>query len=306
MKVLLCIIINSFFLCNIAVSQENSLVNRFSIACHNCYDPQFAINIEDVLPFTTSIEVDIWDSDIYSGAITTLFGGKRMDRDWYVKHTAFQEGNRNCCGGTFKDCLTRINNWSIQNPNHDLITIFIDKKENWSNSNETRKPSDLDQLLLSIFSQDRVFTPSNLLKKNASLKEAALNGNWPSLYELKGKVIFVITDATMLLSRNPLEEYLNLRNESAVCFVAPEISTASQITQPLGLSNENSKNVVFYNLKYPNKSLANNIHHFKCLSRVYGAPEPETKEAFQDMRNNKVNYIALFNFRLNELNKIVK
>ena len=61
-----------------------------------------------------------------------ILGKKRMQQDWFVKHAPDKRGNINCCGGTFQNCLNRIKDWSENNPNHDVITLFIDKKENMS------------------------------------------------------------------------------------------------------------------------------------------------------------------------------
>lgn len=270
---------------------QDSLYNvAYSIACHNCYDPRYAKNIEDVFLYTKTIEIDIWDSYWLSG------GWKAMNNNWYVKHDPRDKGNINCCGGTFRDCLERIKAWSDQNANHNVITVFIDKKENWSEPNETRKPNDLDNLLISIFTKEKIFTPALLLKDKGHLKEALANYNWPAFDSLKGKFIFVITNGTLITSRNPLNEYLTLQKNNSVCFVAPEITNENQIIQPEKFSQENALNVVFYNLQYQNKSLGEKINSLKYISRLYGSPE--TIESYTDLVKSKINFVALFNYKL--------
>lgn len=226
---------------------QTTLYNKnYQIACHNCYDTQYAANIEDVFPFTTAIEIDIWDNFQGSGVLSA---GNKMNNDWYVKHDPLQKGNQNCCGGSLGDCLKRIHAWSDKNPQHDVITIFIDKKENWSDPNETRKPIDIDNLIVTIFSKDAIFSPSNLIGDKANLKEASAF-NWPSMDDLKGKFIFVITDGTQITSRKPLNEYVEALKNAAICFVAPQILKENEIANPDGFSEPNAKNVVFYNLEY--------------------------------------------------------
>lgn len=276
---------------NVCYMQEHKFNENFTIACHNCFERQFAERIEDVFVFTTTIEIDIWDTKIWFG----LGGWKAMDGDWYVRHFPTDDGNINCCGGTLRDCLLRLKDWSDQNPDHNIITVFIDKKENWSDPNETRKPQDLDNLLLSIFSNEKIYTPKFLLKDKENLKVAVENNNWATLDSLRGKLAFIVTDGTVITTRKPLNEYLS-QNNNPVCFVAPEIYSEHEINLPEGFSLENSSNVVFYNLHYANRNLAKNINTKKCLSRVYGSPE--TIESLHELKMGKVNFIALDNYKL--------
>lgn len=276
----------------ISKSQNLQYNNNFSIACHNCYELRLANTIEEVFPFTKTIEIDIWDTRKWVG----IGGRKAMTRDWYVRHLGIDKGNVNCCGGSFRDCLTRIKEWSDRNPNHEPITIFIDKKENWSEDYETRKPSDLDNLLLSIFPREKIFTPNDLLSNQNNLKAAALSNSWPLLNSLKGKIILVITNGTVITSRNPLNEYLSSQQSNATCFVAPKIASEDEILQPKGFAIENIDKIVFYNLEFANYKLSSKIHSLGCLTRVYGSPE--TLEIYNELINEKVNFIAMDNYKL--------
>lgn len=284
-----------FFICTFlhGYSQSTKYNKSYGIACHNCYDPHLATNIEDVFPYTTTIEIDIWDNFQGSGLLSA---GDKMTGDWYVKHDFWQEGNVNCCGGSFGDCLKRIKTWSDKNPTHDVVTIFIDKKENWSDPNETRKPIDFDNLIVSIFSKNSIYTPSDLLGDKKNLKEAALT-NWATMDSLKGKFIFVITDATDITTRKPLNEYLEAQKNKAICFVAPQISSADKINQPDGFTAENAQNVVFYNLEYPS-NLSESIASLNCLSRIFGSAE--TIDSYNNLISKKINFIALKNYKLKE------
>lgn len=276
----------------ISKSQNLQYNDNFSIACHNCYEPRFANAIEEVFPFTKTIEIDIWDTRKWFG----IGGWKAMTKDWYVRHIATDKGNINCCGGSFRDCLTRIKVWSDRNPNHEPITIFIDKKENWSEDDETRKPGDLDNLLLSIFQKEKIFTPNDFLSNQKNLKAAASSNSWPLLDSLKGKIIFVITNGTEITSRNPLNEYLSSQQNNATCFVAPKIVSEDEILQPRGFAIENIDRIVFYNLQFANYKLSPKIHSLGCLTRVYGSPE--TIEIYNQLINEKVNFIAMDNYKL--------
>lgn len=277
--------------CKSTFPQQVNYNKNYQIACHNCYDPKYE-NITDVFTSSKAIEIDIWDNFQGSGFFHT---GNKMNQDWYVKHTITDKGNVNCCGGSFRDCLTRIKKWSDLNANQDIITVFIDKKENWSDSDETRKPNDLDFLLLSIFGIEKLFTPSMLLNGQSNLKEATIS-NWQNLDSLKGKFIFIITNATEITPRNPLNEYLTSQKNNAICFVAPEIKNENEIQNPINFLPENLSNIIFYNIDYTNRNLALKINELNCLSRVFNSPE--SISTYNELVNDKVNFIVFDNLQI--------
>lgn len=271
---------------------QSTPYNKFyQVACHNCYDPMYTANIEDVFPYTSVIEIDIWDNFRGTGVLSA---GNKMKHDWYVKHDVLQKGNVNCCGGSLNDCLKRIKAWSDKNPTHKVVTIFVDKKENWSDQKEDRKPADLDQLITGIFSKASIYAPADLLKDKKDLRQAVW-ANWPPLDSLKGKFIFVITDGTEITGRKPLNEYLVSQKNEAICFVAPQVSSAQDITRPVGFTPENVSSIIFFNLKYPS-DLSINIASINCVSRIFGSPE--SMASYNELIRKKVNFIALNNYKL--------
>ncbi|UOG73457.1 Ca2+-dependent phosphoinositide-specific phospholipase C [Hymenobacter tibetensis] len=275
-----------------AFAQDINYKDSHTIACHNCFDPQYANNIEEVFPYTTTIELDIWDTKTWFG----IGGWKALNNDWYVRHVATDKVNKNCCGGTLKDCLMRVSNWSKQHPDHSIITIIIDKKENWSNNNESRLPKNLDALILSCFDESKILTPSVLRGKKANLRDALTSNGWPTLESLKGKVMLVLTDGTVITGRQPLDEYLQSSGERALCFVAPEIASEPEISSPKGFSRASVNSIVFFNLSNENKSLATQINSAGFISRIYGIPE--NINSVNELIKLKVNFIALYNYKI--------
>lgn len=277
-------------------SQEVKFNNSYSVACHNCYEKKLASDLQDVFTYTKTIELDIWNENFGLGPIASLFG-KSLKNDWYVKHKPQQRGNKNCVDGSFHKCLRQIKDWSDQNPDHDVITIFIDKKQNWWPGLVGKSPADLDDLLLSVFSKQNIFTPADLLQAKANLKEAAF-ANWPSLQSLKGKFVFVITDGTYFGKRKLLNQYLSSQKNNAVCFVSPRISSEKEIYRPKGISKENAQNIVFYNLKEEHGGLAEKINAQECITRVYGSSKRESLDYYEQLVNQKVNFVALYNYKV--------
>jgi hypothetical protein len=265
--------------------------NKYSVACHNCYEKKYSSSLEEALAYTSTLELDIWDSKYFIGK------KKCSGNDWFVKHSLFQKGNNNCVGGSLRACLSEIEQWTRKNPDHDVLTIYIDKKEDWGSKRSPRKPEDLDNLISSIFPASNIYSPHEVLQENDNLRNSVHGCNWPSTKDLKGKVIFVITDATILTRKNKLlNKYLNNQQNGSLCFVAPLIKKRNEIVKPRGMSQENSSNVIFYNLRYKNVALSSAISSKNYINRVYNSPE--TLASVNALADRKVNFIALHNYKL--------
>ncbi len=274
-----------------AICQELPYNDSYTIACHNCYEKKFSKNLEEALSYTPSIELDIWDMPL-------LFNHSPMQNDWYVKHSFLQKGNKNNFGGSLASCFAEIKEWSNCNPDHTVLTIFIDKKQGWSGANGSRRPQDLDDLILATFGKDKVYTPHDFAGTGGDLRTALKQNNWASLNSLKGKLIFIITDATFFRPRNTvLNKYLNKAGENAVCFVAPTIKKKEEINSPSGIKRLNVNNVVFYNLNYKNCGICEYISSNGFVNRVFKAPE--TRAEVNDLTGKKVNFVAMYNYKLN-------
>src|SRR5690606_34492962 len=80
--------------------EEIKYNENYSLACHNCYETKYTSEIEEVFSYTNTIELDIWDSEIFYGFFNDWCGGKRMEKDWYIKHAPYENGNANCFKGS--------------------------------------------------------------------------------------------------------------------------------------------------------------------------------------------------------------
>lgn len=108
---------------------------------------------------------------------------------------------------TLVSALTEIKTWSDAHPNH--LPVFINIET------ETEAPGDikpflkdfakaapfdsvaaneLDREVKSVFGEqlDGVITPEEVRGSYATLEQAALHGNWPTLSNARGKVVFII------------------------------------------------------------------------------------------------------------------
>ncbi|MEZ5177901.1 MAG: phosphatidylinositol-specific phospholipase C1-like protein [Acidimicrobiales bacterium] len=103
---------------------------------------------------------------------------------------------------TLVACLTEVRDWSDANPGHVPIAINIQFKdgplifpvpdqavpEKWT----TEAMDGLDAEIASVFPADRTITPDDVRGDHATLEEAVLAGEWPTLGESRGKVLFLM------------------------------------------------------------------------------------------------------------------
>ena len=145
---------------------------------HNSYERREAILDQIVYHRIRSIELDTHNSK---------FRHETRDGDWLVYHGPQR---RTTCN-RLSDCLDELDAFHGANPEHEVLTVFIDLKDDWEAG---RNPDDLDDLLAST----PAFTPEDLLAAcptASSLQEAVTNDgcDWPTLSSLRGRFIFVLT-----------------------------------------------------------------------------------------------------------------
>jgi hypothetical protein len=256
----------------------------FQPTCHNCYQIDVAKamganTFKQVLDQVLNVEIDIWDTK------DDVSGGKK--KEWYVRHnpgTLFQSGNDNNCTGNGQGtnnlaaCLGDIRDWSDAHPGHAPITLFLDKKQNWSKASSERTPLDLDELVNQKLGR-KLFTPSNLKRGYASLRAAANAGDWPARSALAGSVLVVLTGGEALKHNQTLNAYVKARKTSAALFVAPDTDEAGDITgTPTGFDSEYAGYVVFYNIKNGDDrdELGKRTRTLGYVSRLWDADDANT------------------------------
>lgn len=101
----------------------------------------------------------------------------------------------------FVVCLMEVREWSRAHPQHLPIFILVETKEGTvSEVPDAVKaipftPAILDRMekeILSVFPKNEIVTPDDVRGKYATLLEAVHAGNWPTLAEARGKVVFLM------------------------------------------------------------------------------------------------------------------
>ena len=114
---------------------------------------------------------------------------------------------RSTCS-TFVACLTAVRRWSKAHPAHLPIFILIETKQD--RPGETPKPyavatepftaavfDALDAEIRSVFEASKMIVPDQVRGTHGTLLEAIAAGGWPTLAEARGKVIFLMDQASV-------------------------------------------------------------------------------------------------------------
>lgn len=101
----------------------------------------------------------------------------------------------------FTACLQQVRSWSKAHPDHVPIFILVETKQGKPRPElHLTEPEPftsavfdaLDAEIRSVFSPEEMITPDDVRGHYATLNEAVLAGNWPTLASARGKVIFLM------------------------------------------------------------------------------------------------------------------
>ncbi len=101
----------------------------------------------------------------------------------------------------FTDCLREIRTWSKAHPEHVPLFLLIETKHGRTTSIPNSVEAEpfttetfdaLDKEIRSVFSDDEMVLPDQVRGKYPTLDAAVRAGNWPTLAQSRGKVIFLM------------------------------------------------------------------------------------------------------------------
>jgi len=133
-----------------------------------------------------------------------------------VLHAPVVDARTHCLA--LSDCFGDVAAWSRAHPDHDLIVIFVNTKEEPFNTPAIPNPplyaeSDLagiDADAIAIFGRERIVTPDDVRGDAASLREAVLAGRWPTQAASRGKVLLVL-DSNPRISQLYRQDHVSLK-----------------------------------------------------------------------------------------------
>ncbi len=109
--------------------------------------------------------------------------------DWKVLHVPYVDKETNCY--VLGDCLGALKGWSDENPAHYPLVVMIELKESFKADKATLMLMRLEEIVLSTWPLERLLTPDLVRAQHASLKEAIEESGWPTLGELRGRLMVV-------------------------------------------------------------------------------------------------------------------
>jgi hypothetical protein len=287
------------------------------------------IPIIDALLFhgIRSFELDIvpYRDDVGDvGSNVSLPTNTRTD-DWFVYHEIdgyFDEIATRC--NRLSDCLSQLQTFHRMAPNHSVVTVFLDLKQSmWSTGGE---PDDLDQLLSSMF-PGAIYTPNEQLNRCntcqggcQSIQEASNQCRWPSVDQLRGKIVFVLTGSTDDLETyaghyagkdaNEWEINTSATHPTRRAFVAPrryyrcKIRDLSSKCTSWERSLPQWATMVNFNDSVDIDGEELDAHAAGIVTRVWHKPWPtgatgmDDEDEWNDAIANKINHIAIDNIHI--------
>ncbi|WP_295455737.1 Ca2+-dependent phosphoinositide-specific phospholipase C [uncultured Thiodictyon sp.] len=219
-----------------------------------------------------SLEMDIHTSnnDSHWPALTS---------DWYVYHK-WSEAESSV--NTLSDALDVLKAFHLAVPEHEVLTIWVDFKDNFT-ATGNHTPEAFDELLRSKLGRDAIWGPPDLIGDSANLQTAVAAKGWPTLERLRGKFIFAGTTGNLSSSDSQLNQYVDNGKTASqrLAFVAPEITKSGDITA--------YNYAVVFNLNSDHYSVAADVFAKGFVSRVYGS---ESKSSWCNAWKSSANHLG--------------
>ncbi|HWK89928.1 MAG TPA: hypothetical protein VNP72_08025, partial [Longimicrobium sp.] len=202
---------------------------------------------------------------------------RRIPGDWFVYHDLPSAERPSV--NLFSDGLALLAGFHKAVPQHEVVTVALDIKNGFQ---VEHTPADLDRQI-QFHLPGLVYTPADFIKDVPNPTKLQDNTTWPFLKDLRGKFIFICTTKGLAPGSN-LSQYIADGASKRTCFVAPEISKKSAIT------DDENKDAVFFNMTVGNApELGGEVIDKGFISRAYGA---NSKDDFDKAKKARCHLIG--------------
>jgi Phosphoinositide phospholipase C, Ca2+-dependent len=252
-------------------TMPNQLLDDLTIDCvqlvkdHNSYERAMPEYIANRLEVANVLELDVWAKGC---------------GDWWVCH------GLPCAGitKTLSDYLSSLKTWHDDNPNHDVLWINIDFKDDWLAGSGK---GEFETLIREYFSNDVLYRPKDLKSSKDDCRTAAADGDWPTFGSLNGRVIVVLTGGPLGRHNQHLSSYVKAKvmndgDYDATSFVAPDVDdwddTLPGDAGDLDGINKEKMHVVMFNAKWGNRARVDtgSVALQKLILWFWDVPEDDT------------------------------
>jgi len=227
---------------------------------HNAYERNEPLLDQLVYHRARSIELDVHVRR--EGAIAP-------SGDWFVYHEDNPVMRRSSCA-QLTDCLGQLAAFHRAVPRHEVVTLFIDLKEDFEVGHQ---PRDLDATLARTLGRENILTPSDLLDacpQAASVRDAVTGTcSFPTLRALRGKFVVVTTGGTSCNERSPVARYGGVAPAARLAFVGPNVDAACPVE-----AYEARPDVVFFNMSFEDRARAAELRSKNLVTRIYRGGVP--------------------------------
>jgi hypothetical protein len=93
------------------------------------------------------------------------------------------------------ECLARVKRWSDRNPAHHPVVILLEPKDPYEPERAEALFAKIEGDILLVFPPERIITPDLVRADAPTLREAVMDRGWPTLGEVRGRVLFVLLDS---------------------------------------------------------------------------------------------------------------
>lgn len=232
------------------------------LGTHNSYKNR-ANFVSKIVNWFTAVLIDQSSPDTYSYIFeplsTQLDQGVRSfeldllakeDNQFLCSHHALFDDSSHCLD--FPLALQELKKWSDANPGHMPVTVLVELKDwllplpsNQEFNSETMRA--LDQLLQDALG-DSLYRPADMMDNHTNLQEALDAEGWPTLSELRGKILFILHPNKIS------EEYITSDSTMQSQSLFPMLESTPELLQSKTAGTELpwQKNAVIFMLNSPN------------------------------------------------------
>ena len=219
-------------------------------SAHNAFQQLEGIYDQVVYWRIRSLELDLHRGKLGHGG---------LKGDWYIYHGAH---NPNTTVHRLSDFLRLCRGIRRAIQRHEVITVFLDIRDAFHATPTASQSGDaLDRLLIKELGEHRLYRPKDLLDRSpgsASLQASVRAAGWPTLADLRGKILFVLTGPKDLLGT-----YLGAKSPGdRVAFLSSRVDHASEVPGT-------SPDIVFFNMSARKARLASKVQRLGFVSRAY-------------------------------------
>lgn len=147
---------------------------------------------------------------------------------------------------TFKDALIAIKNWSLQNPKHLPIIILLEDKETAIGNVipiftkaltfDEAAVNAVDQEVKDVFgTSNQLYKPDDLRKSYPNLKTAIQTEGWPTIKDMRGKILIVFYSNSNYTKNHPnlenrmMFQFSKVNTNNAAFVIVDKSSKLSEI-----------------------------------------------------------------------------